>query len=109
MKVQDLRIGNYVYNSQKEVIKIHNIISGYEIETLKPIPLTEDWLFKFENVKRLKNSEALEVFERFNFIFLKEYNFYYVLTKSGDYLTKIEFIHEYQNFIYTLTGEELTN
>lgn len=43
MKANELRIGNLVYNGFKEVITVNSIrdagVSGYSIETIKPIPL----------------------------------------------------------------------
>lgn len=119
LSAQELRIGNYHYytvEDSEDERKKWDEVCQIEAEdfphidnddSYKPIPLTEEWLFKFGNVKKTKVIQVLEVFERFGFIWKDEYGYWYVVTKSGDYLTKIEFVHEYQNFIFSSTGTEL--
>lgn len=118
MEAKELMIGNYVqYDNLKKPIRV-SIIDTTETSSktkAKPIPLTEEWLINFGNVKKIKiklndlnDLNVLEVFERFYFIWKNEYSYWYVITKSNDYLTKIEFVHEYQNFIFVLAGKELT-
>ncbi len=113
MEAKELMIGNYVqYDNLKKPIRV-SIIDTTETSTktkAKPIPLTEELLINFGNVKKTKLNDlnVLEVFERFIFIWKNEYSYWYVITKSNDYLTKIEFVHEYQNFIFVLTEKQLT-
>lgn len=78
-------------------------------DDLKPIPLTVELLLKLGNTERsLRFSTEFYVYDRFLFIWKKEYKYWYVVTMDQkEYLTKIEFVHEYQNFILALTGEEI--
>ena len=132
MKAIELRIKNYVWddysgkmivsgisqpNGLKETLNLkkHNGLpeGSYLCEGIQPIPLTEEWLLKFhsnkdeiEKSKRFPNK--ITIYDRFLFIWKEEYKYWYVITSNHkEYLTKIEFVHEYQNFIFALTGEEL--
>jgi hypothetical protein len=124
MKAKDFRIGNLVYyhiedpmDERKEWDEISPI--DYDdlrcFETYKdnseyrPIPLTEEWLLKFGNTEKSNRfPNEITILDRFLFIWKESYKYWYVITsKSKEYLTKIEFVHEYQNFIFALTDEEL--
>lgn len=126
MKATELRIGNYVwddYSGEMIVSQINNewiylrktlnLTDGaYKIDSIKPIPLTEEWLLKLHSEDDIKIStrfpNEVNVFKRFRLIWKAEYKYWYVVTSgSKEYLTKIEFVHEYQNFIFALVGEEL--
>jgi hypothetical protein len=128
MKSEDFRIGNIVNHQEYKSILQGKItsISPYRVgidnrtgiklnsENLIPIPLTEEWLLKFhysseeiEISKRFPNE--MTIYDRFLFIWKPEYKYWYVVTAyHKEYLTKIEFVHEYQNFIFTLMDIELT-
>ena len=113
MEAKELRIGNWVYqtidkkNITIEVFDIRNIIDGWK--SYEPIPLTEERLLKLGNAEKKRFPDEVDVYDRFRFIWKDAYKYWYVVTiKSKEYLTKIEFVHEYQNFIFALTGEELT-
>ena len=125
----ELRIGNLVHyhiedsmDERKEWDEV-NPIDYDDLRILtefkdnpeyKPIILTVEWLKKLhrnedeiEISKRFPNE--ITIYDRFLFIWKESYKYWYVVTTySKEYLTKIEFVHEYQNFIYALTGEELT-
>lgn len=129
MKANELRIGNYVNvpnkkqssfridafeNLSNKFIKVAMIhpecgenfhpLTWYG-DDLTPIPLTEDWLLKFNAIKL---SDNIFSYSRFKFIWKKEYNYWYVVDLfEQTYLTKINFVHEFQNFIYILDGKEL--
>lgn len=127
VSVTDFRIGNLVhYNgNNKEIGKISLLVSDmvealsycqinyrrdkkHWLINLQPVKLTEDWLIAFGNAEIKPCSLGVEVLERFIFIWKESYKYWYVVTKdSYEYLTKIEFIHEYQNFIFALNGSEL--
>jgi D-serine deaminase-like pyridoxal phosphate-dependent protein len=115
MKANELRIGNYVYNGFNEVVRISNIISqnntsGYLLETLKPIPLTEEILLKcgFVSCKADKDNEWLNLKTRyFNFSSDESVKFkkvYLVLNKTE---LVCDHLHELQNLYYSLTKTEL--
>jgi hypothetical protein len=103
MKAQDLRIGNYVYNGFNEVVKISNIISqnntsGYLLETLKPIALTEEILLKC-GFEKGKCYFSLENFD----IDLKGWFGFNNMVANAN----INHLHELQNLYYSLTKTEL--
>ena len=116
MKANELRIGNLlrekVTKTELKVIELteNNIVtyvidrslyplySGWKME---PIPLTEEWLFKFRFVYNPHSSE----FHGKNMIFhnwIKDRG--YVSWGS----TQIKYVHQLQNLYFALTGEELT-
>jgi hypothetical protein len=122
MKAQELRIGNYVLFANDGTIFTVNTIEGYgmillnkdedtwiEYDQIEPIPLTEELLLKFGNAEKdSRFSNEITIYDRFQFIWKENYKYWYVITRdSKEYLTKIEFVHEYQNFIFALTGNEL--
>jgi hypothetical protein len=107
MKAQELRIGNYVYNGFNDITKISSIIcqyntSGYLLETLKPIPLTEEILLKcgfektyFENIPYFEKG-CLTI----------DGCFYDVELMDSTKLNIIH-LHQLQNLYFALTGQEL--
>ena len=115
MEAKELRIGNLVYDINNKIIEIEEVLrykisfsfklgigfAGYK--SIKPIPLTEEWLiklgFKEVNPKRgiissfIKNGIQIDI------------------SNSGNYYYKnilILSIHQLQNLYFALTGEELT-
>ena len=120
MKTKDLRIGNLVSLSGDLTLTIIEINSVYfyakdkkgenfksSWADINPIPLTEDWLLKFGAKARFEHTEF--IYSRFRLIWKEPYKYWYVIdSDSLSYLTKIDFVHEWQNFISILTGEELT-
>ena len=117
MKAQELRIGNYYHEfgipkqATSEFIdtlfKIQS--SGKFAIDVSDIPLTEEWLLRMGNAVKGRFPNEVNIYDRFRFIWKENYKYWYVVTiDSKEYLTKIEFVHEYQNFILPLTGEELT-
>ena len=130
MKANELRIENYVINGFNETLKIQNIISklntdGYLLETLKPIPLTEEWLLKFGfkkqktiisgnvySIKINKTNNWFSVHEQSeyddpNSLSLKELKKWWSFNDNR-YEVKIKSIHQLQNLYFALTNEELT-
>ena len=117
MKAIELRIGNKVelYGSIATVERFDfntDAPKGLAIDHGKPIPLTEEWLRKLHTEEEIEKSvrfpNEITIYDRFLFIWKPEYKYWYVVTSNHkEYLTKIEFVHEYQNFIFSLTGEEL--
>lgn len=115
MKATELRIGNYVYQSDAYG---DTPITGYQIyqfdtfcrggivadyyKGFKPIPLTEEWLLRFG-------------FEKDDTIWIK-HPIYGLLEKNGRFFIElgetggiyIQYVHQLQNLYFALTGEELT-
>jgi len=74
------------------------------IEMATGCPLTNEWFDKFKFQKLAENY----VSERFKFMFKKGYNYWYVVDRlSLTYLTKIEFVHELQQFMLIMDGKTL--
>lgn len=137
MKANELRIGNLlevgindklesIYSIVQEVneriilIKDGNILRNMPLYVLKPIPLTEEWLFKFG----FKQSDN----DLFELIVVNNEEIQYDIwfrTESGLYAniesfqvvteeqTNLPFlhiknVHQLQNLYFALTNEELT-
>lgn len=114
MKANELRIGNIVLRKEflhsnlencrfDKIVVTHNDINACHIYNrhFEPIPLTEEWLFKFRFVYNPHSSE----FHGKNMIFhnwIKDRG--YVSWGS----TQIKYVHQLQNLYFALTGEELT-
>jgi len=138
MRAQDLRIGNLVhYNGSHKEIGIVTSIQNkglpafqqhtiylwiglneridilYELDKIKPIPLSEKWLldlgFKEGSVNILENDKyqiLISYYDGWHFIYVEKEGF----GSSEVYLypADIYYIHKLQNLIHALTGEELT-
>lgn len=120
MTASELRLGNYI-NTPEGFFAINNVADdrkgewigmkekncGYYLDACKPILLTEEWLLKFgaEEV-----GIGINVFEydRFYLRWLPQYNYWYVTeVQNNAYITKVEYVHEWQNVVFVLNGEEL--
>jgi len=118
IKLNELRIGNLVFDRGNKVLRIDywerpNMIaqemrveSGIvhplteEIEYLQPIPLTEEWLLK------LGYSKCSFVDNHFDIVGHRIWkcNEMFVCEKNG---VIIKYVHQLQNLVHALTGEEL--
>ena len=132
IKINSLSIGNYVYynNEHNEIGVITEIKTSinpnidyiglnnrvdiyYQLKHIKGIPLTEEWLFKFDFKLIIESSNISKWFIGYNPIthdylfiitqFIDENRFFF---KNGFHT--IKHIHELQNLYFALTGEELT-
>ena len=131
IQAKDLRIGNILLYNGKQVsvagisspqqIRLYDGIGMDEwvfIDQLSPVPLTDEMLIRFGlNVIHGTTSDKDAVYVDF-----KDYRLYLprmdgFVKASLHYnadsiwypcLRKLDYIHEYQNIIYSLTGEELT-
>ena len=115
IQANELRIGNYISdiwspNGFFKVTQLKKFSAVYGkdftalYDNLNPIPLTEEILLKagFE-----KDIESL--FYRNSFIIAKtktRWAFYHNGLTGGE-LARIDYIHELQNLIFALTGEEI--
>jgi len=119
MKAEDLRLNNWVEIKDQDV-KTYAQVEGignlqhvagqlWSIEELEPIPLTEEWLTRF----------GFEIdYEGDYMLVWRGVVFYFKLSDMSlrrDYKQKnklsivpINYVHQLQNLLNTLTGEELT-
>ena len=107
METKELRIGNLVYSDRfKKSVKVNEVSENYVIindgfyaENLylvESIPLTEEWLLKFD-----ENNKDFMVDKVGFVIFKNSYAYQFI---RDDY----KYVHQLQNLYYALTGEELT-
>lgn len=117
IKPNELRLGNLFYAAKdgyRLTVKIKGIkkeevntaLFEVSIKDLQGIPLTAEWLDKFglartrENIYRLHNS-------RFEIhLFPKEGE--HLVSFNGYNLVWIKYVHQLQNLVFDLTGEELS-
>jgi len=119
MKANELRIGNWVYLTDKE--KVWEILDGHEIDecddnlSVDPIPLTEEWLFKFGFTEQ--ESDIPTFAKVFGQIIEDDYEHCLIINKDIDdnffaivMGVKIifKYVHQIQNFYFVLSEEELT-
>lgn len=123
----ELRIGNYVQTSEESNSRIGSVLSiGDKFVKLKlaystlkeesfkhveglnvdPIPLTEDWLLKFD-FSPIGTSSHTEYYsiEDHDFTFSFENG---VLVLDNQLNIKLQFVHQLMNLFFALTGTELT-
>lgn len=117
IQVNELRIGNFFKfkstNSIEAVVDINTYglkyptINNVSIKDVEPIQITEDWLLRLGS-KKINTNRITFTISRFKLIWREDYKYWYVVDLvSLTYLTKIEFVHEFQNFIKIMDGEEL--
>ena len=137
IKVEELRIGNYVNHTDNEDIWImsietiskeachtecNGIFDYIEPELLEPIPLTEEWLIKFGyNIKRETNLDDLYEFHRWeltggakdrdrNMITYDRNKNQFTIWDDLKVMANLRRnnVHSLQNLYFALIGEELT-
>jgi hypothetical protein len=107
MKEKEFRIGNLVYGKKIETVR--GIIDGYvwfndeanlHIELCQPIPLTEEWLLKFdfEITNNFQTKDRFQTHIQDGIIWF-EY---------GYIVIELKYVHQLQNLYFALIGEELT-
>jgi len=122
LKASELRIGNLLKLENKNVLvrwvkpeKIDTIELGVnypsaivDLERLKPIPLTEEWLVKLgfiENKKWFYKSNFLLGYLSTDDNLQAEWKF--GGTEGGWNLINIKYVHQLQNIYFALTSDEL--
>ena len=129
MNANELRIGNFLkigqehesYNCLGKVIKwelsnFYSLEKGYNnIEWFEPIPLTEEWLLKFGFEKVYDgNYKRYQINLLDTNIYLRPSldKWYFGFVNNGQDCEindcyELEFLHEIQNLIFSLTRKEL--
>lgn len=119
MTTQELRIGNWVYNSYtKQNMKVYPMMIPqlHRIEkengslkdcNIEPITLSEEVLLKCGcNISPLVT--GLRYKHLYKLVWDDEFKYWDILQgEYGYFITRIQYIHEWQNFIHILNGEEL--
>lgn len=125
MNNKELRIDNYVQDDKGRLCRIVEVlkeptfegdysykasplVGGLHTLPLKPIPLTEEWLFKF-GFSITENQADILVNNRYN---LRVTDLGYISiqkwTKMINLMVCCEYVHQLQNLYFELTREELT-
>lgn len=127
MKVEELRKGNWLQDFYKEepyrvtLDSIRGLEACIEHKMFQPtpwsgIPLTEEWLLRMGFVVIGGNYESRTFGNAESLILDKDgdhFNVFYRQANTDDTLENIlmhielKYVHQAQNLIYTLTGEEL--
>ena len=110
MKASELRIGNFVQLNinitQVDVIDYNQIIATefglIELNYIKPIALTEEWLLKF-GFEKDRNGYFLGIL---SFSITKN-NKFMICINDSPIQTICNYVHQLQNLYFALTGEEL--
>lgn len=112
MNSNEFRIGNLVYHDNKK--EYYRISEGYDIDcgyNYEPIQLKEEILLKCEGIIKHATIENRYLLEDSNYSFHIEDgdwgNPCLDVFIDGMYIICVEFLHEFQNLIYTLTNQEL--
>ena len=127
-----MRKGNYVYSYYKEVVKVHDVkmdcqMSGfypgitdgmicYDLSTLSPIDITEEWLTKFGfTIKERWPSGFGETYQNkdykdviINYSYVERFYMIGLSKSDRDRVYQIEHVHELQNLFKEMTGQMLT-
>lgn len=132
IQAKELRIGNLVQEDNNNLIgKVNELRQDFgdepydvvlevedvmflevQIEDIKPIPLTEEWLVKFGFEKSVDN-----YYKRGVCMSLEEWGdekgnegigYFYMLRDEGIMDMHIKHTHQLQNLYFALTGKELT-
>ena len=100
MKASELRIGNSIMQDGDFVF-----VTWWRLELMeknkleyKPIPLTEEWLFKFGFEKAYETCYQYK-----DFILNDKF-----IMMDIDITIQLKYVHQLQNLYHSLTGEELT-
>lgn len=124
IKAESLRIGNLVQNDLGVIYKIALINNEDDADTkirawqlkrpafgisndrIEPIELTEDWLIKMGSEKL---DENIFKYGRFQIVYYDNLKYWGIIDMEHYYsIIKVNFVHEWQNFIYIMNKEELT-
>jgi len=114
MDAKELRLGNFLQDRKGRlcIVKIiDNNDEGFMASAVKwlvtslpnsPIPLTEEWLFKFGFEKG-----NLEYFIHENVRINFDLQFEFKGVNNLNFGTNLEYVHQLQNLYFALTGKEL--
>jgi hypothetical protein len=107
MDARELRIGNYFIgpNGIEQVLRLNStMVNSYGEDEITGIPLNEEWLVKMGFI-RIRDYPVYSLND-----FRIELNLVESKWKADLYVNKtvILYVHQLQNLVFALTGEELT-
>lgn len=108
IQASELRVGNYLKSDVVVKIDARTIFDIWDIsKKYEPIPITEEWLFKFGFVDGHKCEEYHNfiILDPFFIVAYKKNNYH--LHVYGKFNIEIKYIHQLQNLYFALTGKEL--
>lgn len=135
MKAQELRVGNFIlgntgvecvrmilghegYKNNPEIHEIYKHLIGveengnsYNLGEIKPIPLTEEWPLRFDNITPHRGWYSFSYGGgngNVGVIIIRIESYGIFIEPCAGYRKLIGTVHAFQNFIFALTGEELT-
>jgi hypothetical protein len=113
MEANELRVGNYVDTEdgvfmvaeihKKDIIMMNDLFWARDF--VKPIPLTEEWLLKFNVLFGFNHCGSCYDIEWALEGYDLRLNYDVGMSK---YIGNIKHVHQLQNLYYALTNEELT-
>ena len=110
MKSNELRIGNFTKQGEVKSFVENGIHVGfgkcYNFNELEPMPLTEEWLFKFGFEY---NNSTYEWYDKSAVFFIQmNYLGFDLIAKfKNERIKEIKYVHQLQNLYFALTNEEL--
>ena len=117
MKVNELRIGNWVETPYNESIQIIMVNKGYvmdyfnemiSLDEINAIPLTEEWLDRFGAEKVNEISEYFDGEDMYSYeLYLDGAECLFDRKCNCQPYEHIKYVHQLQNLYFALTGEEL--
>lgn len=125
MQSNEVRLGNYVYNTKGKVDKVSieallylQKYGGKTICQVKPIPLTEEWLKRFgfqhigdnDYVKPINSERVIQIVYQSDIgslVYFNDVDEYGHFDRYTLLRRDVKHVHSFQNVIFALTGEEL--
>lgn len=128
MKIEELRIGNlvnhnkntyelasisgikYRFNQQDVILYSHKteMTHGCLLSNIKPIPITEEWLLTLEFVRQEQGDIfdfPIWIYNEREYLFEADGRYYSCLSTADN--NEVRYVHQLQNLVYILSGEEL--
>ena len=125
MDSKEIRVGNYVFDSANKILHIDwfendkacmrmmvndiqvHPLTDY-IKYLRPIPLSDLWLLRFGFEKSIENDETLPCYKKGKYtVALCLKNKWQFWIRTVDIYNSPQYVHQLQNIMFDLTGEEL--
>jgi len=104
MEAEELRIGNYIIvNDKIQLVCELPLPSNCTAVNTKPIPLTEEMLLN--NCGLIKSGVSIWL-GCYEIVYSKGFGCWHIILSNG-IITKINYLHQLQNFYYGIKQEEL--